>query len=63
MPTLLIWGREDIVTPPEAAEGFLKSIKKSRIVWFDRCGHAPMIECPVPFAQAMLAFMNDLAKH
>lgn len=61
-PTLLIWGRQDIVTPPEAAEGFLSMLPNAQIVWLDRCGHAPMIECPVPFAQAMLAFMNDLSK-
>lgn len=60
VPTLLIWGREDIVTPPEAAEGFLKSIKKSRIVWFDRCGHAPMIECPEEFARALGEFSDEL---
>ncbi|MFO0787711.1 MAG: alpha/beta hydrolase [Phycisphaerales bacterium] len=61
-PTLLIWGREDIVTPPEAADGFLKSIPDSRIVWFDQCGHAPMIECPAEFATALSAFATELAK-
>ncbi len=60
VPTLLIWGREDVVTPPEAAEGFLKSIRKSRIVWFDRCGHAPMIECPHEFARALAEFSDEL---
>lgn len=60
VPTLLIWGREDIVTPPEAAEGFLKSIRKSRIVWLDRCGHAPMIECPEEFARALGEFSDEL---
>lgn len=60
VPTLLIWGREDVVTPPEAAEGFLKSIRKSRIVWFDRCGHAPMIECPEEFARALGEFSDEL---
>ncbi len=59
-PTLLIWGREDIVTPPEAADGFRSAIPGSRIVWFDRCGHAPMIECPDQFADAMAAFANEL---
>ncbi|MBS0189426.1 MAG: alpha/beta hydrolase [Planctomycetes bacterium] len=61
-PTLLIWGREDIVTPPEAAEGFRASIPGSRIVWFDRCGHAPMIECPDQFAGALADFVPEIRR-
>jgi 2-hydroxy-6-oxonona-2,4-dienedioate hydrolase len=59
-PTLLIWGKQDIVTPPEAAEGFKRLIRKSRLVWFDRCGHAPMIEQPDQFAEALLGFADEL---
>jgi len=62
MPTLLIWGREDIVTPPEAAEGFRASIPGSRIVWFDRCGHAPMIECPDQFADTLVGFIPEVKR-
>ncbi|MBC7833590.1 MAG: alpha/beta hydrolase [Phycisphaerales bacterium] len=61
-PTLLIWGRQDIVTPPEAAEGFHHLIKGSRLVWLDQCGHAPMIERPVQFAESLVAFMADLER-
>ncbi len=59
-PTLLIWGRQDVVTPPDAADGFLSRIPGSRIVWFDRCGHAPMIECPGAFAEALGEFASGL---
>jgi len=59
-PVLLIWGREDVVTPPEAAEQFLDLIPDSRIVWFDRCGHAPMIERPEEFGAALLEFADEL---
>lgn len=59
-PTLLIWGRQDIVTPPEAAEDFNRLIRDSRIVWFDQCGHAPMIECPDGFAEALIAFAEHV---
>jgi len=62
VPTLLIWGRQDIVTPPEAAEGFRSYIPDARIVWFDRCGHAPMIEAPDQFAEAMLGFIDELER-
>lgn len=60
-PTLLIWGRQDIVTPPEAAEGFNRLIRRSKLVWFERCGHAPMIEQPDQFAEALLSFSEELS--
>jgi 2-hydroxy-6-oxonona-2,4-dienedioate hydrolase len=59
-PTILIWGRQDIVTPPEACEHFHAKIRGSRVVWFETCGHAPMIECPEPFAAAMREFLATL---
>ena len=61
-PTLLIWGRNDIVTPPEAAEQFMGSLPDARIVWFDECGHTPMIEKPADFARAMLEFTDELQR-
>lgn len=61
-PALLIWGRQDIVTPPEAAEGFQRMIRMSKLVWFDQCGHAPMIECPELFAAAILEFVAGLER-
>lgn len=59
-PTLLLWGREDAVTPPEAAAEFLERLPNARIEWFDRCGHAPMIERPAEFARALLSFVERL---
>lgn len=59
-PTLLIWGKQDIVTPPEAADQFMSLLRDARIVWFDDCGHAPMIEKPTEFAQALLDFAGEL---
>ncbi len=59
-PTLIIWGRNDIVTPPDAAEEFHRLIRDSRIVWIDRCGHAPMLEKPEEFSHALKAFADDL---
>ncbi|MBX3357828.1 MAG: alpha/beta hydrolase [Phycisphaeraceae bacterium] len=59
-PTLLVWGRQDIVTPPEAAEEFHRLIEGSRLVWLDRCGHAPMMEGAEGFAAALLEFAAEL---
>lgn len=59
-PVLLIWGRQDVVTPPSAAQGFLDLLPNAEIVWVDRCGHTPMLEAPETFAEAMTAFMRRL---
>jgi 2-hydroxy-6-oxonona-2,4-dienedioate hydrolase len=60
-PTLIVWGREDVVTPPDAAHEFNAKIRDSSIVWYDRCGHAPMLEWPDLFADSVSAFVRDLA--
>jgi 2-hydroxy-6-oxonona-2,4-dienedioate hydrolase len=59
-PTLIIWGKQDVVTPPEACREFKQKITDSRVVWFDRCGHAPMLECPAEFSGALREFLADL---
>ncbi|MFN7022760.1 MAG: alpha/beta fold hydrolase, partial [Phycisphaerales bacterium] len=59
----LIWGKQDIVTPPEACEGFQRMLRNSSVEWLDNCGHAPMIECPEQFADALLRFSDRLRAH
>lgn len=49
-PTLLLWGRQDRITPPEVAEEFHQRISTSELAWIDECGHAPMMEHPAQFA-------------
>lgn len=61
VPSLVIWGRQDIVTPPEAAEEFRSKIPGARLFWIDRCGHAPMIERPEEFAGALSEFVRGMS--
>jgi len=61
-PTLLVWGRQDIVTPPRVAEEFYNLIPDARLHWIDRCGHAPMLERPREFADALTLFLEELAE-
>ncbi|MCC5785374.1 MAG: alpha/beta hydrolase [Phycisphaerales bacterium] len=59
-PTLVLWGRQDIVTPPEAASEFAQKIPNARLHWIERCGHAPMIERPNEFASGLLEFVDSI---
>ncbi len=58
MPTLLVWGRDDRVTPPEIAHRFAARLPDPHLVWVARCGHAPMIEQPEAFNAALLGFLS-----
>ncbi len=49
LPSCLIWGKNDTVTPPEVAEEFHKLLPNSELYWIDKCGHAPMMEHPNKF--------------
>lgn len=58
MPVLLIWGRNDRITPPEIAETFWKLLPTATLHFVDQCGHAPMIEQPAQFNTLLLAFLQ-----
>ena len=58
LPTCLLWGKNDGVTPPEVAEEFHKLLPNSELHWFDKCGHAPMMEHPIEFANKCVVWLN-----
>jgi 2-hydroxy-6-oxonona-2,4-dienedioate hydrolase len=60
VPTCLIWGKNDTITPPMVAEEFQKLIPNSEVHWIDKCGHAPMMEVPAEFNKVLEEF---LARH
>jgi pimeloyl-ACP methyl ester carboxylesterase len=53
VPTLLIWGLEDRITPPEVGERFRALIPDAHLWHLSQCGHAPMLERPEPFAEVL----------
>jgi len=59
-PTLLIWGKQDAVTPPFVAEKFHELISNSRLYFLDQCGHAPMMEKPEEFNDILDGFLKEL---
>ena len=61
VPTLLIWGKNDKVTPPFVAEDFHKLIPNSELAFIDQCGHAPMMEVPHAFNEILAQFLKAQA--
>lgn len=62
VPTCLIWGKNDTVTPPFVAEEFHKLIPHSELHFIDKCGHAPMMEVPTEFNKILSSFLSKLSK-
>ncbi len=60
-PTLLIWGQDDIVTPPFVAQEFHRLILNSELHFIDKCGHAPMMEVPHEFNIILSGFLTKLS--
>ncbi len=58
VPTLLIWGLQDEITPPETALEFHELIPHSEIKFLDKCGHVPMMEQPELFNQYVREFLD-----
>ena len=60
-PTLLLWGNNDIITPPFVAREFQKLIPNSELHFIDQCGHAPMMEQPVEFNAVLHKFLKKIS--
>jgi pimeloyl-ACP methyl ester carboxylesterase len=62
LPTLLIWGNNDTITPPFVAREFNKLIPGSELHFIDKCGHAPMMEVPDEFNAILHKFLKKLSE-
>ena len=60
IPTLIIWGKNDIVTPPFVGEKFNELITGSKIFFLEKCGHAPMMEKPDEFNELLEKFLKEI---
>ena len=58
LPCLIIWGKNDNVTPPEVGIEFNNLLPNSDLSWIDKCGHAPMMEHPEKFNEILLDWLK-----
>ena len=57
-PTLLIWGLQDTITPPEVALEFHDHLLNSEVIFLQHCGHVPMTEQPKLFNSHVRTFLG-----
>ena len=61
-PTLIIWGRQDRLVPPDHARILEAKLPRSRTILFDECGHLPQRERPEQFNATVLDFLSGAGK-
>jgi pimeloyl-ACP methyl ester carboxylesterase len=57
LATMIIWGKEDEITPPETGREFQRRINGSQLEFIPDCGHAPNWERPEAFARLLDEFL------
>jgi pimeloyl-ACP methyl ester carboxylesterase len=60
IPTLVIVGKEDVLTPPKEAKAMASAIRGSTIEIIDQAGHASNLERPAAFNHVLNEFLDRL---
>lgn len=59
-PVLIVWGREDGLTPlAREGEKFKRELPSAQMLVFDGCGHVPQVEKAAEFNAAVLKFLSQ----
>lgn len=60
VPTLLVWGSNDLLVPLVVGEHWVEKIPGAELVVIEGAGHNPQIEVPDRFAEIVLAYADRL---
>jgi pimeloyl-ACP methyl ester carboxylesterase len=60
IPTLVLVGAEDAITPPPISQAMAAAIPGARLMEIPGAGHLPCVEQPVPTTRAILKFLQSL---
>jgi len=58
MPVLIVWGKQDRVTPPSLGESMHRAAPQSVLAVYDGCGHIAPATCADRIAPTALAFLS-----
>lgn len=61
-PVLLVWGKQDSITPAFVGEKFNELLPDSRLYILEKCGHAPMMEHPEEFNRLLNNFLIEIGE-
>jgi pimeloyl-ACP methyl ester carboxylesterase len=61
IPTLILWGREDRLFPPAAADWFKAAIPTAEMIVYDGVGHIPQEEAPERSAADVGRFLDRVS--
>ena len=59
VPTLILWGGQDRLVPPELGQRFARDIAGSKLVVFDNLGHVPQEEDPAGTVAEVRRFLGS----
>jgi len=60
LPTALIWGDADTITPLEQAHELMELIPEATLIVLPDVGHIPQLEAPAQFQEALLRALNGV---
>ena len=60
MPTLVLVGEDDVITPPADAKAMAGALPNARLEVIPNAGHLAPVENPEATNRAILAFLNGL---
>jgi pimeloyl-ACP methyl ester carboxylesterase len=58
-PVLLVWGEQDQVLPAAQASQAMARLRHGQLKVIPGCGHAPQLECPREFLEAIGPFLDE----
>jgi pimeloyl-ACP methyl ester carboxylesterase len=59
VPVDLLWGASDKLLSVDYAKRLAAQLPAARLTTVERCGHAPAVECPDRFTEALLKVLED----
>jgi pimeloyl-ACP methyl ester carboxylesterase len=60
VPTLIMWGEDDVLTPFSNAARFEAAIPDTRTAYYQGVGHVPMEEIPDQSSSDLIQFLREL---
>ncbi|HVC51645.1 MAG TPA: alpha/beta fold hydrolase [Stellaceae bacterium] len=61
LPSLVVWGDDDKIMPPQFAALWRERLPEARLVMVERCGHLPHVEHAAPVARQIVDFLAGVA--